>query len=368
MSRGGWHGACAALLLVAPLLVAPAAAAPPLRLYVWSDYIDPETLREFTAETGIDIVSESYDGGDTAEAVLLARGSGIDVAVVSSEYVPRLLASGALGPVRRELVPRLATLDGGLQAILDAAGSPSDRAVPYLWGTTGIGYRAAALDARLPADQPRDSWALVFDPEVVARLADCGVAVIDSAEQVVAAALQWLGRDPRAPTPATMAEALAVVERVAPHVSAFTSTLYGSLTEGEFCVALGWSADVLTAAETAQPPGDLVYAIPREGGVAWFDMFVVPADAPHPEAAHRFIDHMLRPDVSAAATAYNWTAGPVPAARDLVEAPLRDSPLVYPPPQAMQRLAFAASMSPAMRGRLARAWSRIRAGVPLAAP
>jgi putrescine transport system substrate-binding protein len=367
MNRGGRHRAPAALL-AALLLATSAAAGPALRLYAWSDYLDPETLQGFTAETGIDIVAESYDSGDTAEAMLLARGSGIDLAVVSTEYVPRLLASGALGPVRRDLVPRLAALDPALMATMAAAGSPVDRAVPYLWGTTGIGYRAAALDARLPVDQPRDSWSLVFDPEVVSRLADCGVAVIDSAEQVVAAALQWLGHDPRAPTPATLAEALAAVERIAPHVTDFTATLYGSLTDGEFCVTLGWSPDVLSAGDMAQPVGDLVYAIPREGGLAWFDVFVVPADAPHPEAAHRFIDHMLRPDVSAAATAYNWAAGPVPAARELVEPPLRDSVLVYPPPAVMQRLAFLQSMPPAMRGRLARAWSRIRAGVPLAAP
>lgn len=357
-----------AALLCALLLATAAQAGSPLRLYAWSDYLDPDTLHGFTAETGIEVVAESYDSGDTAEAMLLARGSGIDLAVVSIEYVPRLVASGALGRLRQGEMRRLATIDPTLLATMVAAGTPADRAVPYLWGTTGIGYRAAALDARLPDGHPRDSWGLVFDPGVVAQLADCGVALIDSAEQVVAAALQWLGHDPRAPTAATMAEALAVVERIAPHVSAFTSTLYGSLTEGEFCVTLGWSPDVLSAAETALPPGDLVYVIPREGGLAWIDVFVLPADAPHPDAAHRFIDHMLRPDVSAAATDYNWAAGPVAAARERVDPALRDSALVYPPPAVMQRLAFLASMPPVMRGRLSRAWSRIRAGVPLAAP
>lgn len=349
-------------LALAALLAAtapPALAEDALRVLNWSGYIDPAMLEGFTAETGIAVDYETYNDSEATEATLTAGGSGYDLVVVSSEYLMRLVEGGAVAPFDLDAIPGRAALDPGLMARLATLDPGGRFAVPYLWGTTAVGYDRVAVAQRMP-DAPVDSWAMVFDPDVVSRFADCGVGFVDTPEEVTAAALAHLGRDPNSTDPADVEAALAAIEAVAPHVARFDADAQEALAQGDLCVALAWSGDVLEAADTQREGIDVAYSIPREGALIWFDVMVLPADAARPEAAHALVAHLMRPEVIALATAETWYPNPNAEAAALIDAELRSNPAVYPPGADMERLFAVRSRPPAQKAALARAWRRLK--------
>ena len=352
-----WRAALCGLLvsLAAPLAADPA----PLRLLNWYDYLAPGVLDAFTAETGIPVIVQEYESGDAAEAMLLARGSGVDLAIVSSEVLVRLIGAGALRPLSGSLLQPLSQLDGTLLERLAPLDPGHVFAWPYVSGTLGIGYDARALAARLPG-VTADSWSLAFDPDVVSRMADCGVAIVDSVEEVVGAALLWRGIDPNARTEAEEQAALADLATVAPYITEYTAAFYEPLARGEFCLVVGWSGDILAAAADGNP--DLRYVVPREGGLFWSDVFVIPVDAAQAEAAHRLIAYLSRPSVSAASANYVWGISPVRAARSLMDPAIRDHPAKWLGPADWNRLVMLRSVSKVRKAALLSAWTKLRVG------
>ncbi len=344
---------------------------PLLHIYNWSDYIAPDTVANFEKETGIAVTYDVYDSNEVLEAKLLAGHSGYDVVVPSaSPYLAREIAAGALLPLDKAKLPNLKNLDPRLLALAATADPGNAYGVPYLWSVTGIGYNVAMLERALggPAGQavPRDSLALLFDPTLAKKLAGCGIELLDTPQEVIPAALAYLGIDPRSHDLADLDRAVALLDRIRPYVRKFHSSQYiNDLASGDICIALGYSGDVIQARDRAREAGspvEIAFRVPREGAQMAIDMLAIPADAPHPDNAHRFIDYILRPDVIAAITNAVSYPNPNLAAIPFVKPQIRDDPGIYPP-DAVRRLFYLPEAAPRAYERLRmRAWNRMKSG------
>jgi len=343
----------------------PSSAPKTVNVYNWGDYIAPGVLEEFEAATGINVNYDIFDSQEMLETKLLAGRSGYDVVVVSGHFLERLVPAGAF----RELDPRLLPGRGNLDAELMAKFAQYDpgnaHAVGYTWGTVGIGYDESSLRELAP-DAPTDSWSLVYDPAIVQRLSPCGVSVVDSPSDVIGTVLAWSGHDANRPTPEQLQAAERALLAVRPHLRKIdTGNQINDLAGGTICLMVTWSTNVQVArnrAREAGVAGDFRYVVPKEGSVAWFDSLAIPADAPHPEAAHAFIEFMLRPDIAARNASYIGSASMNAAATPLVDASLRDDPGVYPPAELRERLQPLRARSQAQSREENRIWARFRTG------
>jgi putrescine transport system substrate-binding protein len=338
-----------------------------LHIYNWSDYIAPDTIANFTKETGIAVTYDVYDGNEVLEAKLLAGHSGYDVVVpTASPYMAREIAAGAFLALDKTKLPNLKNLDPQLLAIAATADPGNAYGVPYLWSVTGIGYNVALLARALGPAAPRDSLALLFDPAYARKLAACGVEMLDTPQEVFPAALAYLGRDPKSHDLADLERAAAVLARVRPDVRRFHSSQYiNDLASGDICIALGYSGDVIQArdrAREAESGVDIAFRVPREGAQMAIDMLAIPRDAPHPDNAYRFIDYILRPAVIAAITDAVSYPNPNLAATALVKPAIRDDPGIYPP-ASVRRLFYIDLPAPRAYERArTRAWNRCTSG------
>jgi putrescine transport system substrate-binding protein len=360
----GLRLAAAALLLGA----APAGAEEPvLHVYNWSDYIGPDTIAAFTKETGIRVTYDVYDGNEVLEAKLLAGHSGYDVDVPSaSPYMARQIRAGAYRALDKTKLPNLGNLDPQMLSLAAIADPGNAHGVPYLWSLTGIGYNVAQVARALGEAAPRDTLALLFDPRMAARLAGCGIEMLDTPQEVIPAALSYLGIDPKSRDPSDLGRAAAVIESVRPYVRRFHSSQYiNDLAAGDICVALGYSGDVMQArnrAREAESGVEIAFRVPREGAQMSIDMLGIPADAPHPDNAHRFIDYLLRPPVIAAITDAVSYPNANLAATPLVAPEIRDDPGIYPP-AAVRRLLYVDEPAPRAYERArTRVWNRAKSG------
>lgn len=343
-----------------------AAEAAVVHVYNWSDYITPEALQQFTAETGIRVVYDVYDSDEVLEAKLVTGRSGYDVVFPSLPFAQRHIAAGLYAPLDKSRLANLGNLYPDVLAAAAAEADPGNRhLVPYMWGTTGLGYNEAKLRERLGIDRV-DSWAVLFDPEQAAKLADCGISVLDESQEAFAAALTYLGRDPNAAAEEDIQAVSALYAAIRPHVRYFHSSKYiEDLANGEICLAMGYNGDVLQAAARAEEAGNgmaIGYAIPKEGASRWIDSMAIPADAPHPENAHRFIDFLLRPEVIAPISDFVNYANANQRATALVSAAVREDPGVYPPPEVMAKLFTPRKLPEEQNRARVRAWTSIKSG------
>ncbi len=347
-------------------LAAGAAQADSVAVFSWSDYIAPDTLERFTAETGIEVVYDVYDSNEVLEARLLAGRSGFDVVVPTADFMQRQIAAGIYQPLDRDLLPNLAHMDPELMARAAAFDPDNEHGVIYMWGTTGIGFNTAAVAERLGADHGVTGWDMLFDPEVVAQLSDCGVSLLDSPSDVMPAVLAWLGRDPQSTDPQDFEAAAEALDAVRPHLRYFHSSQYiTDLANGEICVAMGWSGDVFQAADRAAEAGrgvEVDYIIPSEGAMVWFDMMAIPADAPNPEGAHAFINFIMEPEITAGITNYVWYANANTAAMEFVEEEIATDPGIFPDAETQSRLFTRVTYDARTDRLLTRLWTRVRTG------
>jgi putrescine transport system substrate-binding protein len=362
-------------IVVAALLVLMAwagmfaahAEVPVLHVYNWSDYIAPDTIPNFAKETGIAVTYDVYDGNEVLEAKLLAGDSGYDVVVPSaSPFMAREIAAGAFRELDKTKLPNLKNLDPQMLALAAEADPGNAHGVPYLWSITGIGYNEALAAKALGADVPRDPLALLFDPKTAKQLASCGISLLDTPQEVFPAALAYLGIDPKSRDLGDLDKAAALLEKIRPFVRRFHSSQYiNDLANGDICIALGYSGDVIQArnrALEAKNGVEIVFRVPREGAQFSIDMLGIPKDAPHPENALAFIDYILRPPVIAAISNAVSYPNPNLAATPLVAPAIRDDPGIYPP-EAVRRLFYVDLPAPRDYERArTRAWNRVKSG------
>ncbi|HEV2189313.1 MAG TPA: polyamine ABC transporter substrate-binding protein [Stellaceae bacterium] len=351
-------------------LSAARAEAPELHVYNWSDYIAPDTIANFTKETGIAVTYDVYDGNEVLEAKLLAGQSGYDIVVPSaSPFMAREITAGAFLALDKTKLPNLQNLDPAMLALAAKADPGNKYGVPYLWSVTGIGYNEALVTKALGAEgnkSPRDTLALLFDPESVKKLSQCGVSLLDTPQEVFPAALAYLGLDPKSRDLGDLDKAMALLLKIRPYVRKFHSSQYiNDLANGDICIALGYSGDVIQArnrAAEAKNGVKIAFRVPKEGAQFSIDMLGIPKDAPHPDNALRFIDYILRPQVIAAISDAVSYPNPNAAATALVKPEIRDDPGIYPP-DAVKKLFYVDLPAPRDYERArTRAWNRVKAG------
>ncbi|MDZ5604892.1 polyamine ABC transporter substrate-binding protein [Pseudomonas sp. RP23018S] len=340
-------------------------AAGTVHLYNWSDYIGPNTLADFEKATGIKPVQDVFDSNETLEGKLLAGRTGYDVVVPSNHFLGKQIKAGAFQKLDRNLLPNYANLDPALMKRLEKNDPGNHYAVPYLWGTNGIGYNVEKVKAVLGVDTI-DTWAVLFEPENMKKLSKCGVAFMDSADEMLPAVLNYMGLDPNSSNPKDYQAAEKKLLAVRPYVTYFHSSKYiTDLANGDICVAAGFSGDVFQArarAEEAKKGVKLAYAIPKEGGNLWFDVLAIPKDARNVKEAHALIDYLLKPEVIAQVSDYVGYANPNLKAKALMEQEVATDPAVYPAQDVLDKMFVNAELPPKVQRLMTRSWTKVKSG------
>jgi len=356
-------------ILIAVLLAlcaAPAFAQGQVNVYNWSDYIAPDQLKTFEKDTGVKVNYTTYDSNEILEAKLRAGRSGYDVVVpTASPFFVRQLAAGLYRPLDRGKLKNWKNLDPGIMAQLAKYDPGNAHAIPWMWGTTGIGYNVEAVKKRLP-DAPVDSLRMIFDPAVVSKFADCGVMLLDSATDVLPAALKYLGLNPDSKKSEDLVKAADVVRAVRPYIRKFHSSEYiNALAGGDICLAFGFSGDIFQARDRgakAAEKREIAYAIPREGSLLWIDVAAIPKDAPDPAAALRFLDFLLEPKVAAASSELTGYANANDPATALLPKDISGNPLIYPPADVRAKFYTITAGNAAETRERTRLWTSVKTG------
>ncbi len=358
-------------MAVSALLISGAAAQERVvNVYNWSDYIDPKVIEEFTKETGIKVRYDTFDSNEIVEAKLLAGKTGYDVVVPGSTVLRRLISVGVFQKLDKSKIPNLQHAWPEITQRLAAYDPGNEYAVNYMWGTTGIGYNVAKVKAAL-GNVPLDSWDIFFKPENLAKLRSCGVHVLDTAEELLPAALKYLGMDPDSKSAADIEKAGELLLKLRPNIQKFHSSEYiNALANGEICLVVGWSGDVFQAKARAKEAAEktkkavveIDYIVPKEGAQIWFDSFSIPKDAPNVEAAYAFINFMMRPEIAARNTNFVAYASGNLAAQKSVEKEILDNPSIYPPADVFKRLYTVTPYPAQLQRTVTRVWTRVKTG------
>lgn len=337
-----------------------------LKVYNWNDYIAKDTLENFHKETGIRVIYDVFDSNEMVEAKLLSGHSGYDIVVPSNDFLAKQIKVGAFAPLDKSKLTNLGNLNADLMKQLEKADPQNRYAVPYLWGTTGIGYNVDKVKALLGDAAPIDSLALIFDPKYAEKISSCGFSMMDSADEMMSQALSYLGRDPNSTDPEDYKVAGAAIEKVRPYVTYFHSSRYiTDLANGDTCVAFGFSGDIFQAAARADEAGNghkVKYSIAKEGAYLWFDMLAIPADAENKDNAHIFINYLLRPDVIAEISNYVAYANPNDAAQAMVDKEILDNPGIYPSEESIKNLYIREVRPLKVQRAMTRAWTKAKSG------
>ncbi|WP_448951333.1 polyamine ABC transporter substrate-binding protein [Labrys neptuniae] len=337
-----------------------------VNVYNWSNYIALDTAAKFEKETGIKVVYDVYDSNEMLETKLLAGNSGYDVVYPSAyPFLKNQVAARVFTPLDKARLSNLGKLDAQAMSLLAAVDADNAHAVPYMAVTDGIGYNVAAVKQRMP-DAPVSSFDMVFNPDVVKKFADCGVAMIDAPAEIIPMAMNYLHLDPNSTRPEDIKKAGELLAKVRPHIRYFHSSKYiNDLANGDICVVLGWSGDILqakTRASQAATKLEIAYAIPKEGTLINFDTMAVPKDAPHPANALAWINFNLRPDIAAANSSQVSYANPVPDSLPLMDQAVARDPGVFPPADVKAKLFVVHTADPKLLRVQTRLWTRVVTG------
>ncbi|MHA6264179.1 polyamine ABC transporter substrate-binding protein [Arenibacterium sp. CAU 1754] len=353
-------------LATALAAIGAAASAEEVRVYNWSDYIDEELLAKFEEQTGIDLIYDVFDSNELLETKMLAGGSGYDVVVPTGTFLQRQITAGSfqkldtsklsnIGNVWDTVAERTAQYDPG-----------NAYSINYMWGTTGIGVNVGKVTEILGEDAPVDSLSLVFDPANMEKLAECGVYFLDAPAEMIPAALKYIGEDPNSHDPEVIGKAEEVFAQVRPYIKKFHSSEYiNALANGDICVAMGWSGDVLQArdrAAEAENGIEVAYNAPKEGAQMWFDQMAIPVDAPNPEGAHKFLNFILEAENMAAASNYVFYANGNKAAQEFLNEDVIGDPAVYPSEETMNNLYTTTPYDSKVQRVVTRLWTKIKSG------
>jgi len=350
------------LLFVASIGQAPET----VKIYNCFYFIATETTKNFQKETGIGFTYDVYDSNETLDGKLMTGQSGYDVVFPSNHFMARQIQGGALKKLDKSQLSNWKNLNPVLLKALENNDPGNAHGFPYLWGSTGIGYNIDKVKAVLGDNAPVDSWDLIFKPENMAKLQKCGVAILDNGPELLPAALNYLGLPHHSKKPEDYKKAEDLLMKVRPYVVYFHSSKYtADLANGDICVAVGFSGDILQAesrAKEAKNGVNIGYNIPKEGAAIWFDMVAMPADAPNEKAGYAFMNYLLRPQVMASITNYVHYANGNQAADSLVDPAIKADTKIYPSPEMMGKL-FALEAMPLNIDRVrTRVWNTIRTG------
>jgi putrescine transport system substrate-binding protein len=363
-----FHGARLAIAAgaAASLLALPALADDKeVRVYNWSDYIDESVLEEFTKETGIKVVYDVFDSNEVLETKLLAGKTGYDVVVPTGQFLNRQIKAGVFQKLDKSKLPNLSNMWPEVSERVSVYDPGNEYAIDYMWGTTGVGYNEAKIKERM-ADAPVESLDMIFKPEIAAKFKDCGIHVLDSPDDIMPVVLNYLKLDPNTNKTEDLEKAAKVLESIRPYVQKFHSSEYiNALANGDICMALGWSGDILQSANRADEAknGQVIhYALPAEGTQMWFDMMAIPKDAEHVEEAHAFLNYMMKPEAIAKASNYiNYANGNLTSQKFINKEILEDTS-IYPDEATLKKLFVKLPYDPKTQRVVTRLWTKIVTG------
>ena len=354
--------------ILAGLLLAGSAAAEEkvLNVYNWSEYIGKNTIAEFEAATGIKVTYDTYDSDEAVEAKIMAGGANYDLIDTTTAYFGRQIQAGVFQKLDKSRLPNWKNLDPDVLAAVARFDPDNAHGVPYMRGTSGFMYNVEMIKARMPV-APVDSLAMLFDPAVVAKIADCGVTFLDSSRDMTQLALAYLHLDPNSQNPDDFQKVEELLMAVRPYIRAFDSIQYlTALPNRELCLSATWSGDYAIASAKAKAAGvqiDLAYTVPKEGSNGWYDAFLIPVGAPHPAAAHAFLNFLMEPKVIAEITNELHYANGNAAARAFIDPAVLNNPAFYPTPEMQPRLFLSlVDTNPAIERLRTRVWSRVKTG------
>ena len=336
-----------------------------LNVYNWPDYIARDTIANFERETGIKVRYSTFESNDILATKLLTGRTNFDVVVPSDEYFERELRAGVFRKLNKTALPNSVNLDPDIMRHLAVHDPKNQYAVPYLWATTGIGYNVDKVRERLGSTD-FDSWSLALDPKNAAKLQDCGILFVDSATDVLSSVLIYLGKNPNSRDPTDLSAAAEVLMKIRPFVRAIDSvSVIGDLANGSLCLVVGWSGDVMQARSRALEASNgvkLRYIVPREGSSLIADVLAIPADAPHPRNAEKWINYLMRPEVMAGITNAVKFPNANRASLALVEEAIKNDPAIYPDAMTRAKLHTLVPPPPEITRLITRLWTKFRTG------
>ncbi|GAB4357197.1 MAG: polyamine ABC transporter substrate-binding protein [Oricola sp.] len=337
-----------------------------VNIYNWSDYIDESILEDFTAETGIKVVYDVFDSNEVLETKLLAGSTGYDIVVPTGTFLANQIKAGVFQKLDKSKLPNLKNMDPAIMERLEKYDPGNQYAINYMWGTTGIGINVDMVTERLGQDAELNTWDLVFDPEIAAKLQDCGIFELDAPTEMIPAALNYLGMDPDLKDQESIDKAKELLLKVRPYVRKYHSSEYiNALANGDICLAVGWSGDVLQARDRAAEADagvNVEYIIPKEGALMWFDNMAIPSDAKHVEEAHEFLNYIMRPEVMAKASNYVYYANGNAASKEFLNEDVIGDPAIYPDEETIARLYTVSPDDARAKRILNRAWTEVKSG------
>ena len=347
-------------------LVATAASADSVRVYNWSDYIDEELLEKFEAETGLDLIYDVFDSNEVLETKMLAGGSGYDVVVPTADFLQRQISAGAFQKLDKSKLSNMDNMWDVIEARTDQYDPGNEYAINYMWGTTGLGVNVGKVTEILGDDAPLSSMELVLNPDNMSKLAECGVYFLDAPTEIIPMVLKYLGEDPNSQDPDVIALAEGPLMAVRPYIQKFHSSEYiNALANGDICVAVGWSGDVLQARDRAAEADngvEIAYNAFSEGSLMWFDQMAIPTDAPNPEGAHIFLNFIMDAQNMAAASNYVYFANGNKASQEFLLEDVIGDPAIYPDEATVENL-YTFSPYPARVQRVVtRLWTKVKSG------
>ena len=366
--RSRTHVRLVAAIAAMLALLAPAAKAQQrtVNFYNWSNYIAPGVLEDFTRETGIKVVYDTFDANETLETRLLAGKSGYDVVVPTAYFLQRQITANVFQKLDKSKLPNLANAWPEVTKRLAVYDPGNTYGANYMWGTTGIGYNVQAVQKILGADARIDSWDMVFKPENLAKFRDCGIHMLDSADDILPAALGYLGLDPNSTKPADLEKAANLVTSIRPYVRKFHSSEYlSALATGEICLVVGWSGDIMQArsrAAEAKNGIEIGYAIPREGAQMFFDNLAIPTDAKNVAEAYELINYLYRPDIAARNSDFLSYANGNLASQKLIDPKIFNDKTIYPDEATLAKLFVITARDPATQRVINRLWTKVKTG------
>jgi putrescine transport system substrate-binding protein len=337
-----------------------------VNFYNWSNYMAPGVLEDFTKETGIKVVYDTFDANETLETRLLAGKSGYDVVVPTAYFLQRQVSANIFQKLDKSKLPNLANAWPEVTQRLAIYDRDNGFGANYMWGTTGIGYNVKAVQKVLGPDAKIDSWDVVFKPENLAKFKECGIHMLDSADDILPAALSYLGLDPNSTKQADLEKAADLVIKIRPYVRKFHSSEYlSALATGEICFVVGWSGDIMQArsrAAEAKNDIEIGYAIPKEGAQMFFDNLAIPADAKNVSEAYELINYLYRPEVAAKNSDFLSYANGNLASQKLVDPKILSDKNIYPDEATLKKLFVITARDPATQRVINRLWTKVKTG------
>ncbi len=335
-----------------------------VRIYNWSDYIDESTIRDFEKETGIKVIYDVYDSNDILEAKLLAGHSGYDIVFPSANFMSRQIKANIFQPLQKDKLPNKKHIWDFIAEKVKPFDPDNKYSINYMWGTTGLGINEAKIKEVAP-DAPLDSWEMLFNPKYAKQIAKCGIYMLDNTDEMIPAALNYQGKNPNSHDMKDLKAAREVLDPVRPYIKKFSNSDFSdALANGDICLAMGYSGDVLQAADRAAEAKngiEISYVIPKEGAKLWFDQMVILSDAPNVDNAHKFIDYILRPDVIAKSSNYVYYANGNKDAPEFMDKEITEDTSIYPNEETMKKLYVNTAYTPRQQKAITRMWTKFKA-------